>query len=102
MPVARRSYYPSTCQPVQSRSTWRIARFAAAQTSSTSRLTRTGTCGYGRKGNRMLPLHPDPHIADVDKIEGYHMDITAEFMAAIINAFQANKRLADRAVEQVP
>jgi Protein of unknown function (DUF1572) len=30
------------------------------------------------------------------------MDIAAEFMAAIINAFQANKRLADRAVEQVP
>ena len=30
------------------------------------------------------------------------MDITAEFMSAIINAFEANKRLADRAVEQVP
>src|SRR5271165_856756 len=30
------------------------------------------------------------------------MDIAAEFMAAIINAFEANKRLADRAVEQVP
>ena len=30
------------------------------------------------------------------------MDIGAEFMSAIINAFEANKRLADRAVEQVP
>ena len=30
------------------------------------------------------------------------MDISAEFLAAAINTFQANKRLADRAVEQVP
>lgn len=30
------------------------------------------------------------------------MDIAAVFMSAIINAFEANKRLADRAVEQVP
>ena len=30
------------------------------------------------------------------------MDITAEFMSAITNAFEANKRLADRAVQQVP
>ena len=30
------------------------------------------------------------------------MDIAAKFMSAIINAFEANKRLADRAVEQVP
>src|SRR5579871_12905 len=30
------------------------------------------------------------------------MDIPAEFMSAIINAFEANKRLADRAIEQVP
>src|SRR5262245_6465526 len=30
------------------------------------------------------------------------MDIAAEFMAASINAFEANKRLAERAVEQVP
>ena len=30
------------------------------------------------------------------------MDIAAEFVSAIINAFEANKRLADRAVEQVP
>ncbi|MEQ8785072.1 MAG: DUF1572 family protein [Pirellulaceae bacterium] len=29
------------------------------------------------------------------------MDICAEFLAAIINTFEANKRLADRAVEQV-
>jgi hypothetical protein len=30
------------------------------------------------------------------------MGIAAEFLSAIINAFEANKRLADRAVEQVP
>jgi hypothetical protein len=30
------------------------------------------------------------------------MNLPAEFMAAIINAFEANKRLADRAVEQIP
>src|SRR5215471_8849046 len=30
------------------------------------------------------------------------MDIAAEFLSAILNAFEANKRLADRAVEQVP
>src|SRR5215204_6515151 len=30
------------------------------------------------------------------------MDIANEFVAAILNAFEANKRLADRAVEQVP
>src|SRR5216110_2319120 len=30
------------------------------------------------------------------------MKTSAEFLAAIINAFEANKRLADRAVEQVP
>jgi hypothetical protein len=30
------------------------------------------------------------------------MDLPAEFMSAVINAFEANKRLADRAVEQVP
>lgn len=30
------------------------------------------------------------------------MDISAVFMSAAINAFEANKRLADRAVEQVP
>jgi hypothetical protein len=34
--------------------------------------------------------------------ERYRMSLAAEFMAAIINAFEANKRLADRAVEQVP
>ncbi len=34
--------------------------------------------------------------------EGHDMDIAAVFIAAIINAFEANKRLADRAVEQVP
>ena len=30
------------------------------------------------------------------------MDITAEFLSAAVNAFEANKRLADRAVAQVP
>ncbi len=30
------------------------------------------------------------------------MDIAAEFIAAAVNAFEANKRLADRAVEQLP
>jgi hypothetical protein len=30
------------------------------------------------------------------------MDLAAEFLSAIRNAFEANKRLADRAVEQVP
>ena len=30
------------------------------------------------------------------------MDIASEFVSAIINAFEANKRLADRAIEQVP
>jgi hypothetical protein len=30
------------------------------------------------------------------------MNTAAEFLAATINAFEANKRLADRAVEQVP
>jgi hypothetical protein len=30
------------------------------------------------------------------------MDIPTAFISAIINAFEANKRLADRAVEQVP
>lgn len=30
------------------------------------------------------------------------MDIASECLSAIINAFEANKRLADRAVEQVP
>jgi hypothetical protein len=30
------------------------------------------------------------------------MDLSSELMSAIINAFESNKRLADRAVEQVP
>jgi len=33
---------------------------------------------------------------------GQRMNIPAEFLSAAINAFEANKRLADRAVEQVP
>src|SRR5258708_507895 len=35
------------------------------------------------------------------QIEGHRMNIATEFLSAIINAFEANKRLADRAVEQV-
>src|SRR5258708_25602875 len=35
-------------------------------------------------------------------MKGHRMDILAEFMSATINAFEANKRIADRAVEQVP
>jgi uncharacterized damage-inducible protein DinB len=34
--------------------------------------------------------------------KGNRMDIAAEFLSATINAFEANKRLADRAVAQVP
>lgn len=30
------------------------------------------------------------------------MDVPSEFLSAILNAFEANKRLADRAIEQVP
>jgi hypothetical protein len=30
------------------------------------------------------------------------MDIAAEFLSAAVNAFEANKRMADRAVEQMP
>src|ERR687896_298281 len=30
------------------------------------------------------------------------MDLGVEFLSAIVNAFEANKRLADRAVEQLP
>src|SRR5690349_182915 len=33
---------------------------------------------------------------------GPSVDVTAEFLSAIANAFEANKRLADRAVAQVP
>ena len=36
------------------------------------------------------------------QLKGHRMDIPAEFMSATIDAFEANKRLADRAVEQVP
>jgi hypothetical protein len=36
------------------------------------------------------------------QLKGLPMDIAAEFLSAAINAFEANKRLADRAVEQVP
>jgi uncharacterized damage-inducible protein DinB len=36
------------------------------------------------------------------RAKGRFMDIAAEFVSATINAFEANKRLADRAIEQVP
>src|SRR5262245_23440282 len=35
-------------------------------------------------------------------VKGARMDLPVEFLSAIVNTFQANKRLADRAVEQVP
>src|SRR5262245_58573400 len=35
-------------------------------------------------------------------LTGGLMDISAEFLSAVVNTFLANKRLADRAVEQVP
>src|SRR5882762_6109046 len=35
-------------------------------------------------------------------MRGHRMDIATDFMAAIINAFEANKRMADRAAEQLP
>src|SRR5882724_6081327 len=35
-------------------------------------------------------------------MKGREMDIVAEFLSAAVNAFAANKRLADRAVAQVP
>src|SRR5271166_1008884 len=35
-------------------------------------------------------------------MKGHRMDIATEFVSASINAFEANKRMADRAVEQVP
>src|SRR5689334_13956062 len=34
-------------------------------------------------------------------MDGHRMDIATEFISATINAFEANKRLADRAIEQV-
>src|SRR4051795_12037749 len=34
--------------------------------------------------------------------EGQDMDIAMQFLSSAINAFEANKRLADRAVVQVP
>jgi uncharacterized damage-inducible protein DinB len=46
-------------------------------------------CECGRRGSKLFP-------------KGHRMDISAVFMSAAINAFEANKRLADRAVEQVP
>jgi uncharacterized damage-inducible protein DinB len=42
------------------------------------------------------------HSHGQHQIKGHWMDIAAEFLSAAINAFEANRRLADRAVEQVP
>src|SRR6266576_3840090 len=36
-----------------------------------------------------------------EAVEGIRMDIATGFLSAILNAFEANKRLADRAIEQV-
>src|SRR5438874_2516060 len=55
-------------------------------------LASTVTCESGRKGS---------DIAD-RQMEERRMDIADVFLSAIVNAFEANKRLADRAVEQVP
>jgi hypothetical protein len=47
--------------------------------------------------------NPEKRDEGVQGNEGGHrMDIAADFMAATINAFEANKRLADRAIDQVP
>jgi hypothetical protein len=43
-----------------------------------SRLVGTGTCRYGRKGNRILPLYHDPHFtfrfADDRIIPRFHLE----------------------------
>ena len=50
------------CRQGQPRSTSRIARSAAARTSSKLRLRRMATCRCGQKGSRMLPLYEDPYF----------------------------------------
>src|SRR5207249_12301747 len=47
---------------------------------------------------------PPPHLPSFPtrRSSDLRMDIAAEFMSGIIDAFEANKRLADRAVEQMP
>src|SRR3954463_13349866 len=66
------------CRRGRAGSTSRIARSAVARTSYTSRLMTTATCGCGRKGNRMLPLHHDPHFtfrfADDRIIPRFHLE----------------------------
>src|SRR5438128_518270 len=57
---------------------------------------RTTRCDFAFSLYKIGSLHTD-YLT-----EEHRMDITAEFLSAIINAFEANKRLADRAVEQVP
>jgi Protein of unknown function (DUF1572) len=47
-------------------------------------------------------LSISPNFYAHRQMKGHRMDIAAEFMSSTINAFEANKRLADRAVEQVP
>ena len=63
---------------IDARSTSRIARSAAARTSFTSRSMRMATCGYGRKGSRMLPLYEDPwftfRFADDRIIPRFHLE----------------------------
>ena len=48
-----------------------------------------------------------PQVLDVDsqtqfRLKGSTLEIAEIFIAAISNAFEANKRLADRAIEQLP
>ena len=74
----RKSWCPSTCRQGRARSTSRIARFAAVQTSSTPKLMRTETCECGHKGSRMLPLYEDPcftfRFADDRIIPRFHLE----------------------------
>jgi len=54
------------------------------------------------KGDQPQIEVDNPGQIEVVTDTGTRMDIAAEFVSAIVNAFEANKRLADRAVEQVP
>src|SRR5258708_7415819 len=65
---------------------------------STCPKNTTQPCGGETRFGKMARSPPQPK----NKKKGHHMDIPAEFISASINAFEANKRLADRAVEQVP
>jgi hypothetical protein len=61
---------------------------------------------HANTGGNEIPLSRVGLTATLLYISGlatrHHMNPTAEFLSAMINAFEANKLLADRAVEQVP